>query len=174
MIIPAWLLGAGLVAVGIFLLIRGIRRVLKAVGGSVLLKLPLAQRNGRFVLPNTGDYAIWQSGRTLLGVPTKMPLPVITSQQTAEKIRVSPVFSSMRVSNGWERRIQLFTFRADTGQYDLELPMDTPSAYIKSPYFLEIREQRPSYWLVLGVLTIILAAACIIAGLILPFLSRMN
>ena len=170
MIVSIWIVSVGLGAFGIFLLIHGIKQIQKAVGGPVLLKLPLTQKSGQFVLTHTGDYAIWQSGRTLQRVPEKMMMPAISALQTGETIVVHPTFSAMRVNNGWEGRIQLFTFQAKAGQYELELTMDASTIYPKSTYFLEIRAREPGHVLVLGILLLILGAVCLLAGMVLPFI----
>ena len=169
MTVTVWIVSVGLIAAGIFLLIQGIKQIQKAVGGPVLLKLPLTQKSGQFFVTNAGDYTIWQSGRLLQRVPVKMPVPAISALQTGEKIVVHPMFSSVRVNNGWEGRIQLFTFWAQAGQYELDLTTDTSTFYPESPYFLEIRERKPGYLLVLGILMILFGAACLITGMILPF-----
>ncbi|QMW01200.1 hypothetical protein [Spirosoma foliorum] len=163
MIVPVWIVSVGLGVLGIFLLIQGIKRILKAAGGSVLLKLPLTQKSGQFVVTKAGDYAIWQSGRTLQRVPMKMSAPTIQALLTGEKVTVNPTFSSIRVNNGWEGRIQLFTFRAEAGEYKVELA----SPYPESTYALEIRERKPGYLLVFGILLVLIAAACLITSLVL-------
>ncbi|MBO0951059.1 hypothetical protein [Fibrella forsythiae] len=171
MIVPVWLLSVSLGGVGSWLLIQGVRRILKAVGGPVLLKLPLTQPSGQFELPRAGEYAIWQSGRTLQRVPATMPWPAIVAAATGEMVRVHQSFSTVRVNNGWEGRIQLFSFRAKAGQYRLELPPSESTALSASPYFLEIRERKPSYLLVWGILLLIIGAGCVITGLALPAFS---
>ena len=170
MIVPVWIVSVGLGIVGILLLIQGIRLILKAVGGPILLKLPLTQKSGQFVISRAGDYAIWQSGRTLRRVPEQMPTPAIFALLTGEKVMVKPIFSTVRVNNGWEGRIQLFTFWAKEGQYELELTIDASTNYSEPPYFLEIRERKPGYVLVFGILLVILAAFCLLTGLVLPFI----
>ncbi|GAB4055027.1 BRCT domain-containing protein [Spirosoma litoris] len=164
MMVPVWILSVGFGVIGIYLLIQGIKRIMKAAGGSVLLKLPLTQKSGQFVVTNAGDYTIWQSGRTLQRVPMKMSAPTIQALLTGEKVTVNPTFSSIRVNNGWEGRIQLFTFRAEAGEYKLELA--TP--YPESAYALEIRERKPGYLLVFGILIVLLGAACLIGAMVLP------
>lgn len=166
----AWIVSFGLFAFGLWLLVQGIKQIQKAVSGPVLLKLPITQPSGQFVLTHAGDYAIWQSGRTLQRVPMKMPMPAISSLQTSQPVRVQPSLSSMRVNNGWEGRIQLFTFWAEVGSYQLDWPANTAMRYPELPYFLEIRERKPGYVLVLGILLVLIAAACLITGLVFPFI----
>lgn len=168
MIIPVWLVSVGLLIAGVGLLIQGVRQLLKFVGGPVLLKLPLTQKNGQLVVVRAGEYAIWQSGATLQRVPVSMQMPIITEQQTGQTVLVQPIFSSVRVNTGGEGRIQLFGFWAKAGTYTLEWSTNSLSADARTPYFLQIRERKPVYWLVGGVLLLIVGAACLIASLILP------
>lgn len=168
LLITVWIASFGLVAAGLLLLIRGIKQIIKFVGGPVLLKLPLTQKSGRFVITNVGDYALWQSGRTIQRVLVKMTTPAITDLRTGQQIMVHPTFSTVRINNGWEGRIQLFTFWAEAGQYELELTTNLVAFASESPYFLEIREQKPGYLLVSGILLLLVAAACLIAGMVLP------
>ncbi|AUD01287.1 hypothetical protein [Spirosoma pollinicola] len=170
--VPIWFTSFGFVAVGIFLLIRGIKQILTFVGGPVLLKLPFTRKSGQFVVPDTGEYSIWQSGKTLQRAPVKISVPGVFALPTGEPVTVRPTFSRVRVNNGWEGRIQLFTFRAKAGQYELELT-DHPSTYFsESPRFLEVRERKLGYQLVFGILILLFAAACLIMGLVLPFINR--
>ncbi|GAB4019676.1 hypothetical protein [Spirosoma koreense] len=159
-----WFIALSLMAAGVFLLIRGIEQIQRSVGGPVLLKLPMTQKSGLFVVSHTGDYAIWQSGSRLQRVPVKMPVPVITDQHTGQTIRVEPIFSRVRVNSGSEGRIQLFTFWAKVGNYELEWPTVDTTFHTESPYFLDIRERKPGYLLVLGILIVLLAATCLIGG----------
>ncbi|QIP17079.1 hypothetical protein G8759_32805 [Spirosoma aureum] len=170
MIVPGWILSIGLSGIGLYLLIQGVKHIQKAVDSPVLLKLPLTQKNGQFDLPQAGAYSIWQSGRTLQRAPVKLLAPAIFDLQTGEKLIVHPTFSTVRINNGWEGRIQLFTFWAKAGQYRLELTIDASTLNTESPYFLEIRARRPGYILVLGILLLLLAAFCLLTGLVLPFL----
>lgn len=163
MMVPLWIVSVGLCVTGVFLLIRGIKQILGATGGPVLLKLPLTQKSGQFAVTSAGDYAIWQSGRTLQRVPVKMSVPTVQALLTGEAVAVHPTYSSVRVNNGWEGRIQVFTFRAEAGEYKLELA--TP--YPESTYALEVRERKPGYLLVFGILTVILGAASLITALVL-------
>jgi hypothetical protein len=167
MIIPVWIVSIGLVTVGIALLSYGIKQILKSVGGDVLLKLPLTQKSGQFVVTNPGQYAIWQSGRSLQRVPVKIAVPTISELPSGEMLSVHPAFSSVWVSNGWESRVQVFTFWAEAGQHKLDLPSDT--VLPESPYSLEIRERKPGYLLVLSILLLLVGAACLITGMVLPW-----
>lgn len=160
----------GLIAAGLFLLIRSIRRIVQWVASPVLLKLPLTQQTGQFTVAQPGRYAIWQSGRTLQRVPIKMELPLIQAWPTGQKLMVHPSLSGVWVNNGWEGRVLAYTFWAPAGQYQLEVT--TPAMLIEgqAPYFLEIRERKPGYGLVLGILGLIVAAFCLLTGMIIPFL----
>ncbi len=170
MIVPVWMISVGLSAVGICLLIQGIKQIQKGVNGPILVKLPLTQKSGQFVVAYAGEYAVWQSGRSLQRVPQKMPAPAIFSILTGEKVIVHPTVSTVRVNNGWEGRIQLFTFWAKAGPYRLEWTSDASTAYSEAPYFLDIRERKPGYVLVLGILLVLFAAVCLITGLVFPFI----
>ncbi|WP_460936540.1 hypothetical protein [Spirosoma humi] len=166
LVATTWIISLGLFALGLWLLILGIKQIQKAVGAPVLLKLPLTQISGQFVLTHAGEYAIWQSGRTIQRVPVKMPTPVISALQTGKPVRVQSSFSGMWVNDGWEGRIQLFTFRAQAGTYQLGWPTNAAMPHTQTPIFLEIRERRSGSVLVWGILLVLIAAACLISGLV--------
>ncbi|MFD1140902.1 hypothetical protein ACFQ4C_07275 [Larkinella insperata] len=163
-----WIGALGLLAAGLFLLVSGVRQIQKSVGGPVLFKLPLTQNQGQFALLQPGRYAIWQSGRTVQRVPVKMAVPTITDLATGEKLTLHPSWSGVRVHDGWEGRILVYTFWAPAGQYELHLPTAPSESYPPSPVSLDIRERKPGYGLVVGILLVILAAFCLLTGLILP------
>lgn len=172
MMVTVWIISAGLFITGTGLLIQGIKQIQKFVGGPIFLKLPFNQKSGQFTLTSEGSYGIWQSGRGLYQVPITMSVPEIANLQTGKQLAVSRSFSSVRINNGWEGRIQVFTFWAKAGQYALQLTADPATVDSQRPFNLEIRERRPAYQLVFNILLLIFAAFCLIAGLVLPFVVR--
>lgn len=170
-----------LIPAGIYLLVLGIKWIRKALGGAVLLDIPLRQLNAVFKVAKDGNYAIWQKGRFLGRVAVKVPLPTIYNEQTGEKVRLRYPFATVRSNNGSVGRIRLLTFYASAGNYHYQLFADTfeqnnwldknrssKKSDIDS-YGLEIKESRPAAWLVLGILGLILAAFLIIFGLVFTF-----
>ena len=169
-----------LVPVGLLLLRKGIRWAMKPFGGAVLLDMPMAQSTAVFTLPKEAEYTIWQKGRTISKVAVPMKPPVIFHTQTGKPLPVQPVFSSLYQQSGGMGRVRVFRFWAVAGQYTLTLTAQpqtsrTEAALFKlfrrdqsaaPEYFLEIKEAQPSFYLVLGVLTILLSAAFIIGGLV--------
>jgi hypothetical protein len=168
-----------LVPIGIFLLVKGIKLLLKFTGAKTLLKIPIYQGLASFTVNKDGKYAIWQSGRKLQRVPITMKSPVITNQQTGNRIGIYNTLSRVYVNDGSNGRIQVFTFTANAGTYNLELPEATSNIELlyagkalqttsrTEAYFLEIKEHKPAYLLVFSILIILLAAACTITGFIL-------
>lgn len=121
------------------------------------------QQSGPFAVTQAGKYAIWQTRKTYGQASVKMPTPIIVSVPDGKRIVIHKSFSNVRVSGFGEGRFQLFTFQAQPGDYQLELPDLNP----ERAYGLEIRKYRPTYQLVFAILSTILAAAALIGGIVL-------
>ena len=167
-----------LIPAGIYLLVIGIKWIRKALGGAVLLDIPLRQSEAIFTVEKEGNYAIWQKGRFLGRVAVTVPLPTIYNEQTGEKLRLDYPFATVRSNNGSTGKIRMLTFYASAGKYHYQLFantfeqnnwLDKNRSGKKSNIdnlSLEIKESRPAIWLVLGILILILSAFCIISGLV--------
>jgi hypothetical protein len=167
-----------LVPLGIFLLVKGIQWIGKTLGGIVILDVPLEQTEATFTVPKEGNYAIWQKGRTLQKISYAMPVPNINNEQTGHPVKLNYPLARVTSNNGSTGRIRIYTFYAQAGHYRYELPNNTPEqnswrqkleARTKnktSGYFLEIKESKPTLWLVAGILLILVSAFCIIGGLV--------
>lgn len=170
-----------LIPAGIFLLIYGIKCIRKSVGGAVVLNVPLVQTEARLTVPKDGNYAIWQKGKSIRQMAAKMPVPDIYNEQTGEKLRLQIPFAVVRTNDGSNGRIRVFTFYASAGQYRYQLPANsgastswlqkirTNDRIDPAKCFIEVKENRPASLLVWGILVVILAAFCIIAGIVFTF-----
>lgn len=167
-----------LLPAGIFLLIRGIKKIRQSVGGAVLLNIPLLQTEAQLTIPTGGSYAIWQKGKTLGRVAINMPVPEIRHEKTGEKLQLHWPAAVVRTNDGSNGKIRVYTFNATAGQYRYQLAADSTvrdewigkmratNQTSLPKYFIEVKENRPAGWLVLGILMVVLSAFCIIAGLV--------
>ena len=167
-----------LIPAGVFLLIKGIKFIRKSIGGAVALDMPLMQTEATFTIAKAGNYAIWQKGRTLGRMAINMLAPDISNIQTGEKLRIQLPVAVVNTNDGSNGKIRVFLFYALAGQYRYQLSADPAArdAWLASlrtiktkdptKFFIEVKESRPAGWLVLGILMVLLSAACIITGLV--------
>ncbi len=168
-----------LVPVGAFLFIKGFKLLRTFVATNILLDMPFAQAHATFLIPESGDYAIWQSGKKVNKVPLDMPPISIQKVPGGEAVRIARSFGNMHVSSGTSGRIQVYHFWAAAGQYQLafteafanQTPQKTLGIFTRKPldlsaHHLQIREKRPGWMIVAGVLLLLLAFACVVGGLV--------
>lgn len=161
--LPLWFVAIMLILAGSLWLRQGIRQLLKWAASPMIGKLPALQPSGPFVVTKVGKYAIWQNRKTYGQASVKMPTPIVASVPAGKRLLIHKVYSKVMVSNVGETRFQLFTFQAEPGDYQLELP----DPGLERTYALEVREYKPTYQMVFAILLTILGAAALIVGIVL-------
>ena len=125
-----------LIPAGIYLLSKGYGRLLKSYQGTLLLEIPLTQSVGEFEISKTGLYAIWQKGARILRRPIETIRPHIHEVLTHGEIPLRASLSGKDFSNRTQKRIEIYTFHAPAGRYQLEIESDIPlsklDAYMKA------------------------------------------
>lgn len=167
--LPLWVVAITLVLAGSLWLRQGIRRLIKWAASPLIGKLSARELSGPFVVTKAGKYAIWQSRKTYGQAPVKTPTPIVVSVPAGKRLLIHKVYSNVMVSGVGETRFQLFTFWAQPGDYQLELP----DPGLERTYALEIREYKPTYQMVFAILLTILGAAALIVGIVLLIQSIM-
>ncbi|WP_114789605.1 hypothetical protein U0035_08695 [Niabella yanshanensis] len=174
-----------LIPIGIFLLIKGIRLVGKSLSGTVLLEIPYLQKTGQFTVVKAGYFSIWQKGTLLKRTPVDQFRPYVYNELTNETLMLN--FSLMRpqVNSFSAGRIQIATFRAEPGNYKLELGHGTSLSKWESllanavlfpkidltKYFIEVRTSQSPLFIFLAIPLILLGAFGIICGVVLGLLA---
>jgi hypothetical protein len=168
-----------LIPLGIFFIVKGIKLARKAFSGAILLEIPYSQRTGQFTITTPGAFTIWQKGKfQKQGVATNLQ-PIIRHATTQQEVPVYSVRSQVYSNNGSVGRLQLFSFSAQEGSYTLQLVegsgrVNMGSFFSKilpskpldlSKYFIQVSERQPTYFIVFGVLLILLGAFAVIGGM---------
>lgn len=174
-----------LIPFGILILIFSIKVVRKNFSGDIILEIPYAQKSGDFAITKSGHYAIWHKGTFFRKAPLDEFRPVIINQSTGEETRLIPSLFRSNSNNGRTARMELFRFSLSPGTYRLELAEGSSisaleNAFIRrfparkvdpDQYFIQVRETQPFIYVVIGILLMILAAFCIIGGLVIGLLA---
>jgi hypothetical protein len=168
-----------LVPLGIFFIVKGIKLARKAFSGAILLEIPYSQRTGQFTIAIPGEFTIWQKGKfQKRGVATNLQ-PIIRHAATQQEVPIYRVRSQIYSNNGSVGRLQLFSFSARDGSYTLELSEGSGQPNLESfltrvipqkpldlsKYFIQVSKRQPTYFIVFGVLLILLGAFATIGGM---------
>ena len=174
-----------LVPIGLFILFKGIKLLMNGFNGKVLLELPYNNRAGLFTISKAGTYSIWQKGPLFKKTPVAKFRPQIRNTANHQVIKLHYSILSPRVNGFSDGRMKLFTFKADTGNYELILGAGTsifsfqdilakaiPLADIDlEHYFIEVRESQSEFVNLLSILIILLGVGCTVAGFVLGSLA---
>ena len=156
-----------LVPLGVFFIFKGIQLARKAFSGAILLEIPYNQRTGQFSIPTSGAFTIWQKGRLQKRPRVTNIQPIIRHTVTQQEVPLYSVRSQVSSNNGSVGRVQIFSFDAQAGSYTLQLVesagFDKPVDLSK--YFIQVSERQPSYYIVFGVLLILLGAFTAMGGM---------
>ena len=174
-----------LAPIGLFILFKGIKLLMNGFNGKVLLELPYNNRAGLFTISKSGTYSIWQKGPLFKKTPVAKFRPQIRNTANYQAIKLHYSILSPRVNGFSDGRMQLFTFKADTGNYELILGAGTsvfsfqdilakaiPLADIDlEHYFIQVRESQSELVNLLSILIILLGVGCTVAGFVLGSLA---
>ena len=169
---------------GLLLLIIAIRMLWRATNGKILLTLPFNDRLGTFTVTQAGVYSIWHKGPILKKTPAGDFKPHIINLATNEVVKIKASIMSPR-SNGFSTgRMELFTFNAPAGEYELSLIAGSsvssfqkaiakvvPLANIDlNQYFIEIRQSQSQLLTMLSIPLLLLGMAGMVCGLVFGLL----
>lgn len=177
-----------LVPIGIYMLIKAIQQLRRAFNGNILTDIPYSIKRADFTVPAAGHYAIWQKGRLFKRTPVNQFRPLITNNLTNETVALSPAIAGASSSDGYASRMVLFNFRADPGDYRIELVEGSSVGGIQrlladaltppgsappdlTHYSIQIRQSIPFYMTLISIPLLLLGVFCIIGGLIVGLLA---
>lgn len=173
-----------LIPIGIFIMVKAIKLLLKTVNGTIMTETPFTQKEIDFTIPKAGKFAIWQSGPLLKKTPVGSFEIKITSKDSSNLIPLSRSVFGPTVSGFKSARMQLYNFAANPGNYTMRLDDVEASGLVKTlsslipatpvkptEYFIQIRESRPAIFMVISILLILIAFFCILGGFIIGLLA---
>lgn len=175
------LLFISLSIIGIFLLIQGIKLLMKSFNEKIIVEIPCSCKMQNFEITKNGAYSIWQKGKLFQKAPIDKFKPVITNESTGAVVELSGSVFRTQVNNLSTGRTKLFSFVAPAGTFKLELEEGTSVSRLEkalasivpaksmnpASYFIQIRESKPGFFVVFGIILLIIGFGCIITGIIL-------
>ncbi|MDE4455714.1 hypothetical protein [Psychrobacter sp. DAB_AL62B] len=174
-----------LVPVGLFILFKGIMLLRNTFTGKVLLDLPYLDRVGCFTISKSGIYSIWQKGPLFKKTPIAKFRPQIRNTSTDQVINLSDSLMSPRSNNFSSGSIEMFTFNADAGDYELKLVAGSSvSSFQKiigdvlpladmdlKKYAIEVRKSQSQWLTMLSIPIMLLGFTCTLGGFVLGLLA---
>jgi hypothetical protein len=175
-----------MIPLGIVILILSIKILQKNFSGNIILEMPYSRKSAELIIPESGHYSIWHKGQFFKKAPLGEFRPEITNKSTGEKIRLSSLLLRPNTNNGKTARMALFRFSAPAGKYVLELAEGSSISGVENTllrllpvkmvdydkYFIQIRETKPVFQILIGILLAAIAGLCIICGLVFGILAN--
>ena len=174
-----------LIPVGILLLILSIKFVRKTFSGNIILEIPYTQKSAEFTLTSPGNYSIWHRGQFFRKAPLDEFRPEIISRSTGLDMKLNSSLFRPSSNNGRTARMELFRFSAPAGEYTLQLSEGSSISGVENSlirllpvkmvdyekYFIQIRETRPIFQMLIGIALLTISGLLIIGGLVIGILS---
>jgi hypothetical protein len=175
-----------IVPVGIFIVFKAIKLLRSAFNGDVLLALPYHDGVGNFTITKSGIYAIWHKGPVFKKTPLAQFQPHISSTTTGKEIKLNPSILSPRSNNFATGRMELFTFRAQAGHYELKLVPGSSTSRLQatvgnampladidlSLYSIEVKESQSQILTILAIPLLLLGILGIVGSLVAELLAE--
>jgi hypothetical protein len=174
-----------MIPLGILILIFSIRILQKCFSGDIILEIPYSRKSAELIIPESGHYSIWHKGQFFKKAPLGEFRPEITNKSTGEKIKLSSLLLRPNTNNGKTARMELFRFSAPAGKYIIELAEGSSIGVVENTllrllpvkmvdydkYFIQIRETKPVFQILIGIMLASIAGLCIIGGLVFGILA---
>lgn len=175
----------GLIPVGVYVLIKAIKMMRRTFSGSIILEIPYSLKSSDFEISRTGVYSIWHKGHIFRKAPLDQYKPVIRNTLTNEEIMLIPSIFRANTNNGFTARMELFRFSAPAGRYNMVLAEGSSISMFDrgitrlfplkmvdyENYYIQVRESQPFYYMMIGILLLIIAGFFIIGGLVFGILA---
>ena len=175
-----------LVFIGIFIVFKAIKLFSNAFNGIILLTLPYNDNAGSFTVSKSGIYAIWHKGPLFKKTPLTQFRPHILNTATDKEIKLDRSILSTCSNNFDTRRMELFTFRAETGHYELKLVPGSSTSRFQAMigsaipladidlnhYSIEIQKSQAQILTILAIPLLLLGIAGIVGGLVVGLLAE--
>jgi len=174
-----------MIPLGILILIFSIRILQKCFSGDIILEIPYSRKSAELIIPESGHYSIWHRGQFFRKAPVGEFRPEITNKSTGEKVKLSSLLLRPNTNNGKTARMELFRFYAPVGKYIFELAEGSSISVVEhtllrllpvkmvdyDKYFIQIRETKPVFQILMGIILAAIAGLCIIGGLVFGILA---
>ncbi len=174
-----------LILIGIFIVFKAIKLFSNAFNVVILLTLPYNDNAGSFTVSKPGVYAIWHKGPLFKKTPLYQFRPHILNTATNKEIKINRSILSPRSNNFDTGRMELFTFKAEAGHYELKLGPGSstsrfqamiggaiPLANIDSNHYsIEIQKSQAQICTILAIPLLLLGIAGIVSGLVVGLLA---
>ena len=175
-----------LIPIGLFIVFRAIKLLRNAFNGDVLLTLPYQDNIGRFTVSKSGVYAVWHKGPLFKKTPLAQFRPQLLNTSTNKESKLHRSLLSPRSNNFATGSMELFTFRAEVGHYELKLISGSSTSRLQamiggalpladidlSQYSIEIRESQSQLLTILAIPLLLLGILGIIGGLVLGVVTH--
>jgi len=175
-----------LVLIGIFIVFKAIKLFSNAFNGIILLTLPYNDNAGSFTVSKPGVYATWHKGPLFKKTPLTQFRPHIINTATNKEIKLNHSILSPRSNNFDTGRMELFTFRAEAGHYELKLVPGSSTSRFQamigsaisladidlSQYSIEIQKSQAQILTILATPLLLLGIAGIVSGLVVGLLAE--
>lgn len=175
-----------LVLIGIFIVFKAIKLFSNAFNGIILLTLPYNDNAGSFTVSKPGVYAIWHKGPLFKKTPLYQFRPHILNTATNKEIKINRSILSPRSNNFDTGRMELFTFKAEAGPYELKLVPGSSTSRFQAmvgdalplanidlnKYSIEIQKSQAQVFTILAISLLLLGIAGIVSGLVVGLLAE--
>lgn len=177
-----------LIPLGAFILYHGIKILRKAFNGKVMLEMPYLQKTGEFTIENGGIYSIWQKGEMFKKTPIDQFSTHVYEKVSQQEINLSYSLMSPRSNDFSTGRMEIYTFHATPGIYELRLQDGSSVSNVQgfiskllplqsvdlSKYSIQIRESQSQLFTLLGIPIVLVGAFGIIGGFVFGIIGRPN
>ncbi|WP_211224023.1 hypothetical protein [Flavobacterium tegetincola] len=174
-----------LMPIGAFLLYHGIKILRKSFNGKVMLEMQYLQQIGEFTVVKTGIYSIWQKGELFKKTPLDQFSTHIYDKASQQEINLNYSLMSPRSNDFSTGRLEIYTFDASPGVYELRLEsgssVSSVSSFISktvplasvdlSKYLIQVRESQSQLFTLLGIPICIMGGFGIIGGFVMGMLA---
>jgi hypothetical protein len=174
-----------MIPLGVLILIFSIKILQKNFSGNIILEIPYSQKSAELIIPRSGHYSIWHKGQFFRKAPLDEFRPEIIGKSTGEIIKLSSLLLRPNTNNGKTARMELFRFSAPAGKYMLELAEGSSINVVENTfirllpvkmvdydkYFIQIRETKPVFHILIGIVLAVMAGLCIIFGFVFGILA---
>mgnify|MGYP003604412388 CR=1 FL=1 len=170
----------------IYILIKGIKILRKAIHGKIVLELPLSEYTSNFNIKKSGMFSIWWQAGFLTSIPVHLFKPKIINKNTLENITLDASILSPQTNNFDIARLEVYTFSAKKGDYSIEMVEGSSVNYFQTEvasYFssnkkfdfnkikIQIRESQSQFMTLLGIPISLIGGGGLLLSFVLSLLA---
>lgn len=174
-----------LMPIGAFILYHGIKILRKAFNGKIMLEIPYLQQSGEFTISKHGIYSVWQKGEVFRKTPLDQFSTHVYEKATNKEISLSYSLMSPRTNDFSSGRMEMYTFSAQSGVYELKLTEGSSASNVGSfvskliplpnadlsKYYIQIRESQSQLITLLGIPISLVGFGGLLGGLVMGILA---